>query len=465
LVEKKKEEMEAKDRIRKEFLEQQALLKQKESEEKRKLHEEKLKGAKDKFEEVLLLKKIEFDQKQKKNEERRKLFEAEIERKKEEAKKKAEIHEMNLQRVFEENKKIEEEKKRYLIMRAEMAEERRKELEVLAEQDRQRKIQEEREREEKRKQIKVNMEIMSKEKVETIMHSIEEAEERLAKAQKEKEKEMQLRKNLDIINKLDKLENVQRMTKVKAYEKQRLEDKLDEAYEKANKIKQDREEILEVRKVIRKEMEVSKKILADKFEKVKLGKLNPLEFAAEIKKTMPKKNGSSGLAKIFTPPKSLNTLPDKPSTMVFFTPQVKKKAESLANLDATHDLSQRVLPSVQSLPYLQNNKRKPKNIKITTTKPAAVNGATVNKGQMIEKLKLKQNEEMLVLLEEERERECIREAEMENEVDSARRRHLEEDFKVERGIACSRIEQLANNHEVALRQTMMRYNVLGEKGN
>ena len=114
---------------------------------------------------------------------------------------------------------------------------------------------------------------MSKEKVETILHSIEEAEERLAKAQKQKEKEMQFRKNLDIINKIDKLENVKRMTKVKAYEKQRLEEKLDEAYEKANKIKQDREEILEVRKVIRKEMEVSKKVLADKFEKVKLGKV------------------------------------------------------------------------------------------------------------------------------------------------------------------------------------------------
>ena len=117
------------------------------------------------------------------------------------------------------------------------------------------------------------MEIMSKEKVETILHSIEEAEERLAKAQKEKEKEMQFRKNLDIINKIDKLENVKRMTKVKAYEQQRLEEKLEEAYEKANKIKQDREEILEVRKVIRKEMEVSKKVLADKFEKVKLGKV------------------------------------------------------------------------------------------------------------------------------------------------------------------------------------------------
>ena len=124
---------------------------------------------------------------------------------------------------------------------------------------------------------------MSKEKVETILHSIEEAEERLAKAQKEREKEMQFKKNLDIINKIDKLENVKRMQKVKAYEKERLEDKLEEAYEKANKIKQDREEILEVRKVIRKEMEVSKKVLADKFEKVKLGKVTKFFFNKKLK--------------------------------------------------------------------------------------------------------------------------------------------------------------------------------------
>ena len=293
---------------------------------------------------------------------------------------------------------------------------------------------------------------MSKEKVETILHSIEEAEERLAKAQKEKEKEMQFKKNLDIINKIDKLENVKRMAKVKAYEKERLEDRLEEAYEKAHKIKQDREELLEVRKVIRKEMEVSKKVLADKFEKVKLGKLNPIEFASEINKNLKKKNG--GLSKISSPPKSLNTLPDKPATMVFFTPQAKKKAESLANLDSSYDITQRVLPSVQSLPYLNNTKRKPKSnlfikprsnqnkidIKITT-KP--VSGTPVDKNVIIEKLKMKQNEEMLVLLEEEREKECEREAEMENAPDSERRRRLEEDFKVERGLACSRIEQLA----------------------
>ncbi len=70
-------------------------------------------------------------------------------------------------------------------------------------------------------------------------------------------------------------------------------------------------------------------------------------------------------------------------------------------------------------------------------------GTPVDKNAIIDKLKAKQNEEMLVLLEEEREKECEREFEMENAFDSDRRRRLEEDFKVERGLACSRIEQLA----------------------
>ena len=80
------------------------------------------------------------------------------------------------------------------------------------------------------------------------------------------------------------------------------------------------------------------------------------------------------------------------------------------------------------------------DLRITTkvNKPSPQDG-----GDPLEKLKTKQNEEMLVLLEEEREKEKQREAEIEFVTDPERRKHLEKTFKIERGLACARIEQLA----------------------
>ena len=50
---------------------------------------------------------------------------------------------------------------------------------------------------------------------------------------------------------------------------------------------------------------------------------------------------------------------------------------------------------------------------------------------------------MLKLLEEEKEKEEQREAELEYAAEPERRRHLEKTYKTERGVACAKIEQLA----------------------
>ena len=63
--------------------------------------------------------------------------------------------------------------------------------------------------------------------------------------------------------------------------------------------------------------------------------------------------------------------------------------------------------------------------------------------EIIEKLKAKQNDEMLKVLEEEREKEKQRETELENIQEENTRKHMEQTFKVERGLACARIERLA----------------------
>ena len=56
---------------------------------------------------------------------------------------------------------------------------------------------------------------------------------------------------------------------------------------------------------------------------------------------------------------------------------------------------------------------------------------------------MKQNEEMLKLLEEEKEKEEQRETELEFVVEPEKRKHLEKTYKTERGVACAKIEQLA----------------------
>lgn len=120
------------------------------------------------------------------------------------------------------------------------------------------------------------MEKQYKEKIDTFLEEMAEGEARLQKAQQQREHELRIKHNMDIINKIDKLENVKRNTKIKEYQKEMLEEKINADLEKAEKIKQDREELLEVRKAIRKEMFDSKKVMADKFEKIKLGKVKNL---------------------------------------------------------------------------------------------------------------------------------------------------------------------------------------------
>ena len=74
----------------------------------------------------------------------------------------------------------------------------------------------------------------------------------MERVQKEREQKMLEKHNEDIIKRVDKKENVERIMKVQEYEKEKLMNKIEEKMYKADHIKMEREQLLGQRQVMKK---------------------------------------------------------------------------------------------------------------------------------------------------------------------------------------------------------------------
>ena len=78
-----------------------------------------------------------------------------------------------------------------------------------------------------------------------------------------------------MIKRTDKKENVERIMKVQEYEKEKLLEKIEEKMFKADLIKNERQQLLDQRQLMKKEIERQKREMYEKIEKLKQGKIDP----------------------------------------------------------------------------------------------------------------------------------------------------------------------------------------------
>lgn len=69
-------------------------------------------------------------------------------------------------------------------------------------------------------------------------------EQNLQRVQRERQYKMKLKQNDEVMKRTDKKENVQRIMKVQEYEKAKLMNKIEEKMQKAEQIKQERDQLL-----------------------------------------------------------------------------------------------------------------------------------------------------------------------------------------------------------------------------
>jgi len=448
----RKEEIERKDRERQELLHLQWKRKQEEAEEKSRQAQEKLKQAKEKNDELLVKKKNDFDWKQSKNEEKKKLFEYERQKKMEETKRLAEQHAQMIQKVLEDNAQLQEEKKEKFKIKKALAEERKKELDLLAEAELKKQMEEDREKEEARKQVKLTMEGMLKEKTDRYLMLMDEKDMKVTRTKQARDEQLQKKHDLDVINRNDRSENVQRQAKMDDYKKQKLMEKIHDAAERGEKIKQDKAALLEMRQIIKREMQANKQSILDRFDKLKKGKLDTGDMEPErAYRTQPHTTKNNTISHMRS---ATNVKPKAPESTER-RGNSQDHLKSLEKIDKTERTERTTVeklstsrPAVQQ--PLQSQQFFEQGMKNLTEKEAR---------KALDELKMKQNQEMLRLLEEEHNRENQREARLKDITDLAERKKYEKSMAADRGKSHSRVQQLSEAHQSMVRQFMSKYNM------
>jgi len=238
------------------------------------------------------------------------------------------------------------------------------------------------------------------------------------------------KRTVNVIKQTDKLENVKRIQQMQEYQKEKLMEKIQNDTEKANKIKDERSNLLAMRAETRRQMDRQKRQLMDQFEKVKQGKASLENVSGELGKSV---SGGNSISKPQddSQNKSINAKPLNRSNSAAGAKkkEEKKKAPS----------ERKSQPNDSPVPKENLNEKEAR--------------------KAIEQLKLKQNHEMLVVLEEEQSKENQREGKMNTINDPQEKKRLEKIYALERAKAHARIQTMADAHEEAVKQMMGRYGI------
>jgi hypothetical protein len=213
--------------------------------------------------------------------------------------------------------------------------------------------------------------------------------------------------------------------------------------EKAERIKQEREGLLVARRDMRQEIDKNKRELLENFDKMKKSKM---ESTSQYNGSKSGEYGS-GVMK----PSRISKSPEMRSPNMARSPQMS---------------------STRLAPKTAENRQRARRLQSPTeanrTADNHHNSARDNKPQLtdkeakklIENLKISQNHEMLMILEEEQNNEGEREQKLRGVVDSQERRRLEKIFGMERAKAHARIQALADQHDEGVRDLMVQYSRL-----
>lgn len=212
--------------------------------------------------------------KQKMNEEKRQLFEQDREKRKEEARLQAEAKSQHIKEVLNSNVAIEEKRREDYYESQAQAAERKRKLEEMNKIDAERKRQEEIEKEAKRKSVKETNERQTEEKRNFYLTMMREKDDKVTRSQMRKTMDLKERHNIDVLKKVDRRENVERIMKMQEYQREKIMEKILRDNAKAETIREERANLLETRQKLRQEIEKNKQEIMEKFSKIKQGKVS-----------------------------------------------------------------------------------------------------------------------------------------------------------------------------------------------
>lgn len=180
---------------------------------------------------------MDYERRQAENEERRKEFEKEVEHIRDENRRRAEQHSINIKRVIEQNSKREHDRKNEYFTKKDMAEERKREIDEIEDERRRQKMHDQWEKDQRRKQIKDNMESRLGNRIGGYLDKMHRQEEKMQEINAQKAHDMKMKKTMELIKQFDKQENVKRISKMQQYQRDKVLEKIEHDSEKAQRIK------------------------------------------------------------------------------------------------------------------------------------------------------------------------------------------------------------------------------------
>ena len=128
-------------------------------------------------------------------------------------------------------------------------------------------------KEEYRQSVKRNSEMNYKEKSLSAYENLEKKTEMSVRAINQRESDLYQKKQSNLLRSEEKKENVNRVFNVKAYQRDKLQERINDESEKVQNIKSEKMSIKEEKLAFKNEMDRMKKEISSKFEAVRQGKV------------------------------------------------------------------------------------------------------------------------------------------------------------------------------------------------
>jgi hypothetical protein len=437
----RKREMELKEGERKQKADEEKRLRHERAVAIQEEHERKINETKVKTEEMTKIRKKQYDEKEKVAQEKKLIFEK---TKEELANRNAAVFkkkEEKIEKAKETTQTLLVQKKEEYFDKLKKNEEKKKLLEMTMKAEMERKREEELQLERKRQEILKNNVANLEDRKNKLLKGSEEKEQKIKSVNERKEEERKLRNNLEQIKKIEKLENVKRNERKKEYERQQLWAKILDENGKIDDLKSEKNKLMKEKMEVKIKIDKDKEILAQKFQLVKEGKLDPASLGVGSDTDHPTAaavHRSSSQAN-----QKMRNQPGQPKNLVRESsqPRVTFKEEKVSG-----DQS-----APTGLP-----KQPIKGAKSVKDKEKGTGKFQVKEGENLagasKRLKDVQGREILKVLEEESNEENKRETELSLVTDPMERKRLSKIHGVQKAKAKERINAIMKKHEDELEE-------------
>lgn len=129
-------------------------------------------------------------------------------------------------------------------------------------------------------EVRKQMEVREFSRIDQIKKKREEKDSVLTKTQSEREWSLMLKREMDLIKREEKLENVDRISKAQDYKKTKVLEKIEYGNMKSEHVRKEKEKLMETRFSVRREAEKQKATILEAFENMKKkGKIDNTQLA------------------------------------------------------------------------------------------------------------------------------------------------------------------------------------------